>query len=142
VSLSAQPDEVNADFCSPRLQTDSAQAVARGLAQPANFLLSRRPVRTLSYRFGPRFRVASEAFAKKGRPPCFLFTTANSLGRFRRRRLVSGRRRIRGGIERRRRRHVDTGTATAQVNAFVLTNGGLMAGATVDGAKVTRLNRL
>lgn len=38
--------------------------------------------------------------------------------------------------------NVDTGTATGQVDAFVLTNGGLMAGATVDGTKVTRLNAL
>ena len=38
--------------------------------------------------------------------------------------------------------NVDTGTATGQVDAFVLTNGGLMAGATVDGTKVTRLNPL
>ncbi|MFP3549625.1 YSC84-related protein [Paraburkholderia sp. SIMBA_049] len=37
---------------------------------------------------------------------------------------------------------VDTGTATGQINAFVLTNGGLMAGATVDGTKVTRLKTL
>ena len=38
--------------------------------------------------------------------------------------------------------NVDTGTATGQINAFVLTNGGLMAGATVDGTKVTRLKTL
>jgi lipid-binding SYLF domain-containing protein len=38
--------------------------------------------------------------------------------------------------------NVGTGTATAQVNAFALTNGGWMACATVDGAKVTRLNTL
>ncbi|BCZ82926.1 lipoprotein [Paraburkholderia terrae] len=37
---------------------------------------------------------------------------------------------------------VDTDTATGQINAFVLTNGGLMAGATVDGTKVTRLKTL
>ena len=37
---------------------------------------------------------------------------------------------------------VDTGTATGQINAFVLTNGGLMAGATVDGTKMTRLKTL
>ncbi|CAG4909742.1 BPSL1445 family SYLF domain-containing lipoprotein [Paraburkholderia saeva] len=37
---------------------------------------------------------------------------------------------------------VDTGTATGQINAFVLTNGGLMAGATVDGTKVTPLKSL
>ncbi|KXU86458.1 twin-arginine translocation pathway signal [Paraburkholderia monticola] len=37
---------------------------------------------------------------------------------------------------------VDTGTATGQIDAFVLTNGGLMAGATVDGTKVTRLKTL
>jgi len=38
--------------------------------------------------------------------------------------------------------NVDAGTATGQINAFVLTNGGLMAGATVDGTKVTRLKTL
>lgn len=38
--------------------------------------------------------------------------------------------------------NVDTGTATGQINAFVLTNGGLMAGASVDGTKVTRLKTL
>ena len=38
--------------------------------------------------------------------------------------------------------NVDTGTATGKINAFVLTNGGLMAGATVDGTKVTRLKTL
>ncbi len=38
--------------------------------------------------------------------------------------------------------NVDAGTATGLINAFVLTNGGLMAGATVDGTKVTRLKML
>jgi lipid-binding SYLF domain-containing protein len=38
--------------------------------------------------------------------------------------------------------NIDTGTATGQVNVFVLTNGGLMAGATVAGTKVTRLKML
>ncbi len=34
---------------------------------------------------------------------------------------------------------VDTSTATGQVDAFVLANGGLMAGASLQGTKVTRL---
>jgi lipid-binding SYLF domain-containing protein len=37
---------------------------------------------------------------------------------------------------------LDTGTATGQINAFVLTNSGLMAGATVDGTKATLLKTL
>jgi lipid-binding SYLF domain-containing protein len=38
--------------------------------------------------------------------------------------------------------NVDTGTATGQVDAFVLANGGVMAGATLQGTKVTRLKTL
>ena len=38
--------------------------------------------------------------------------------------------------------NVDTSTATGQVEAFVLTNTGLMAGASLEGTKVTRLNLL
>lgn len=38
--------------------------------------------------------------------------------------------------------NVDTSTATGQVEAFVLTNTGLMAGASLEGTKVTRLNSL
>ena len=38
--------------------------------------------------------------------------------------------------------NVDTTTATGQVDAFVLTNNGLMAGASLEGTKVTRLNSL
>jgi lipid-binding SYLF domain-containing protein len=38
--------------------------------------------------------------------------------------------------------NVDTTTATAPVEAFVLTNSGLMAGVTLEGTKVTRLNSL
>jgi lipid-binding SYLF domain-containing protein len=38
--------------------------------------------------------------------------------------------------------NVDTGTATGQVDAFVLTNSGLMAGVTLDGTKVSRLKTL
>jgi lipid-binding SYLF domain-containing protein len=38
--------------------------------------------------------------------------------------------------------NVETGTSTGQINAFVLRNGGLMAGATVDCTKVTRLKAL
>ena len=38
--------------------------------------------------------------------------------------------------------NVDTSTATGQVDAFVLTNTGLMAGATLDGTKVSRLKTL
>jgi lipid-binding SYLF domain-containing protein len=37
---------------------------------------------------------------------------------------------------------VDTSTATGQVDAFVLANGGLMAGASLQGTKVTRLTSL
>lgn len=37
---------------------------------------------------------------------------------------------------------VDTSTASSQVDAFLLTNSGLMAGATLDGTKVTRLKSL
>jgi hypothetical protein len=38
--------------------------------------------------------------------------------------------------------NLDTSTATGQVNAFVLTNTGLMAGASLQGTKVTRLASL
>lgn len=38
--------------------------------------------------------------------------------------------------------NVDTSTATGQVEAFVLTNTGVMAGASLEGTKVTRLNSL
>jgi lipid-binding SYLF domain-containing protein len=38
--------------------------------------------------------------------------------------------------------NLDTSTATGQVNAFVLTNHGLMAGASLEGTKVTRLASL
>ncbi|CAB3808513.1 hypothetical protein LMG28688_06785 [Paraburkholderia caffeinitolerans] len=38
--------------------------------------------------------------------------------------------------------NVDASTATGQVDAFVLTNNGLMAGASLEGTKVTRLNSL
>jgi lipid-binding SYLF domain-containing protein len=34
---------------------------------------------------------------------------------------------------------VDTSTATSPVEAFVLTNGGLMAGISLEGTKVSRL---
>jgi len=37
---------------------------------------------------------------------------------------------------------VDTSTASSQVDAFVLTNDGLMAGVSLDGTKVTRLKSL
>lgn len=37
---------------------------------------------------------------------------------------------------------IDTNTATAPVDAFVLTNSGLMAGVTLDGTKVTKLKSL
>ncbi|QIE29415.1 Las17-binding protein actin regulator (plasmid) [Caballeronia sp. SBC1] len=37
---------------------------------------------------------------------------------------------------------VDTSTATAPVDAFVLTNSGLMAGVALDGTKVTKLKSL
>lgn len=38
--------------------------------------------------------------------------------------------------------NLDTSTATGQVDAFVLTNTGLMAGATLEGTKVSRLKSL
>ncbi len=38
--------------------------------------------------------------------------------------------------------NIDTTTATAPVEAFVLTNSGLMAGVTLEGTKVTRLKSL
>ena len=38
--------------------------------------------------------------------------------------------------------NLDTSTATGQVDAFVLTNTGLMAGVTLDGTKVSRLKTL
>ena len=37
---------------------------------------------------------------------------------------------------------VDTSTASGEVNAFVLTNAGLMAGASLNGTKVSRLTSL
>lgn len=37
---------------------------------------------------------------------------------------------------------LDANTATSQVHAFVLTNNGLMAGVSLDRAKVTRLRSL
>jgi lipid-binding SYLF domain-containing protein len=39
-------------------------------------------------------------------------------------------------------RDVDTNTAIAPVEAFVLTNSGLMAGVTLEGTKITRLKSL
>jgi lipid-binding SYLF domain-containing protein len=36
--------------------------------------------------------------------------------------------------------NLDTSTATAPVQAFVLTNAGLMAGVSLEGTLVTRLN--
>jgi lipid-binding SYLF domain-containing protein len=38
--------------------------------------------------------------------------------------------------------NIDTSTATAPVEAFVLTNSGLMACVTLEGTKVTRLKSL
>jgi lipid-binding SYLF domain-containing protein len=35
--------------------------------------------------------------------------------------------------------NVDTSTATGPVQAFVLTNGGLMAGVSLEGTKISRL---
>ncbi len=37
---------------------------------------------------------------------------------------------------------IDTTTATGPVQAFVLTNSGLMAGVTLEGTKVTKLKSL
>jgi lipid-binding SYLF domain-containing protein len=73
----------------------------------------------------------------------FLFMTEESLGRFRSRDGWSA-----GGdasvavLKVGANGALDTSTATGQVDAFVLTNSGLMAGATLDGTKVTRLNSL
>jgi lipid-binding SYLF domain-containing protein len=38
--------------------------------------------------------------------------------------------------------NVDTTTASSQVNAFVMTNNGLMAGASLEGTKITRIKSL
>jgi lipid-binding SYLF domain-containing protein len=35
--------------------------------------------------------------------------------------------------------NIDTSTATSPVEAFVLTNGGLMAGVSLEGTKVSRM---
>jgi lipid-binding SYLF domain-containing protein len=73
----------------------------------------------------------------------FLFMTANALDRFRRSEGWSAAADASVAVLKvGANGNVDTGTATAQVNAFVLTNGGLMAGAAVDGTKVTRLKTL
>lgn len=73
----------------------------------------------------------------------FLFMTANALDRFRSSEGWSaGADASVAVLKVGANGNVDTDTATAQVNAFVLTNGGLMAGAAVDGTKVTRLNTL
>ncbi|CAB3760002.1 BPSL1445 family SYLF domain-containing lipoprotein [Paraburkholderia humisilvae] len=73
----------------------------------------------------------------------FLFMTANSLERFRSSEGWSAGADasvavVKIGAD----GNVDTGPATGQISAFVLTNGGLMAGATVDGTKVSRLESL
>jgi lipid-binding SYLF domain-containing protein len=73
----------------------------------------------------------------------FLFMTEESLNRFRSRDGWSA-----GGdasvavLKVGANGDLDTSTATGQVDAFVLTNSGLMAGATLEGTKVTRLNSL
>ncbi|TXC84789.1 BPSL1445 family SYLF domain-containing lipoprotein [Paraburkholderia azotifigens] len=72
----------------------------------------------------------------------FLFMTANALERFRSSEGWSaGADASVAVLKVGANGNVDTGTATGQINAFVLTNGGLMAGATVDGTKVTRLKK-
>ena len=73
----------------------------------------------------------------------FLFMTDESRRRFR-----STDRRSAGGdasaavLKVGANRNVETRTATGQVGAFVLTNAGPMAGASLEGTKVTRLNSL
>lgn len=70
----------------------------------------------------------------------FLFMTDESLNRFRSRDGWSA-----GGdasvavLQIGANGTLDTSTSTGQVNAFVLTNQGLMAGASLEGTKVTRL---
>ncbi len=73
----------------------------------------------------------------------FMFMTANALDRFRSSEGWSA-----GGdasvavMKIGANGKVDTGNATGQIDVFVLTNGGLMAGATMEGTKVTRLQSL
>jgi lipid-binding SYLF domain-containing protein len=73
----------------------------------------------------------------------FLFMTEESLNRFRSRDGWSA-----GGdssiavLKVGANGALDTSTASGQVNAFVLTNTGLMAGASLQGTKVTRLASL
>ena len=73
----------------------------------------------------------------------FLFMTEESLNRFRSRDGWSA-----GGdasvavLQIGANGTLDTSTASGQVNAFVLTNQGLMAGASLEGTKVTRLASL
>ncbi|MFL9861303.1 YSC84-related protein [Paraburkholderia madseniana] len=73
----------------------------------------------------------------------FLFMTDESLNRFRSRDGWSA-----GGdtsvalLKVGANGNLDTSTATGQVDAFVLTNSGLMAGASLEGTKVTRLTSL
>jgi lipid-binding SYLF domain-containing protein len=73
----------------------------------------------------------------------FLFMTEDALNRFR----VSEGWSVRGEasvavLKVGANGEVDTSTASSQVDAFLLTNSGLMAGATLDGTKVTRLKSL
>ncbi|WP_175770677.1 BPSL1445 family SYLF domain-containing lipoprotein [Burkholderia anthina] len=73
----------------------------------------------------------------------FLFMTEDALGRFRNSEgwSVGGDASVavlRVGAN----GNVDTSTATAPIEAFVLTNNGLMAGVTLEGTKVTRLKSL
>ncbi|WP_175787727.1 MULTISPECIES: BPSL1445 family SYLF domain-containing lipoprotein [Burkholderia] len=73
----------------------------------------------------------------------FLFMTEDALGRFRNSEgwSVGGDASVavlRVGAN----GNVDTSTATAPIEAFVLTNNGLMAGMTLEGTKVTRLKSL
>ncbi|MFL9899527.1 YSC84-related protein [Paraburkholderia fungorum] len=73
----------------------------------------------------------------------FLFMTDESLNRFRSRDGWSA-----GGdasvavLKVGANGNLDSSTATGQVDAFVLTNTGLMAGASLEGTKVTRLTSL
>ncbi|MBY8610308.1 MULTISPECIES: BPSL1445 family SYLF domain-containing lipoprotein [Burkholderia cepacia complex] len=73
----------------------------------------------------------------------FLFMTDDALGRFRNSegRSVGGDASV-AVLKVGANGNVDTSTATAPIEAFVLTNNGLMAGVTLEGTKITRLKSL
>ncbi|HDR8922540.1 TPA: twin-arginine translocation pathway signal [Burkholderia vietnamiensis] len=73
----------------------------------------------------------------------FLFMTEDALGRFRNSEgwSVGGDASV-AVLKIGANGNIDTSTATAPIEAFVLTNNGLMAGVTLEGTKVTRLKSL